>query len=226
MKQPLALMPLKCSRPDKVPYSYCAAQSSVNPAQRELRGWVKGMRAWDRGLSWVEGKMILAVGVLIFALMILVSLDALSRYAFNRPFTFTVDVSILYLLPGVLFLALSHTLRGNGHICVDLFASMLPPRLHQVIIGLALLLAAVMIAMMAWKITTIAHESWVLSLFASGPYAWPIWVSEAGVAFSVVVLTLRLLQMSVCNLLAGLTGEQAVALSLIDGHEQAQEENA
>ncbi len=64
---------------------------------------------------------VLAVGCLmLFALMLVVVADVSLRYLFNAPLTWAFEIISSYLMPGLFFLAASHTLKSNAHVCVDI----------------------------------------------------------------------------------------------------------
>jgi tripartite ATP-independent transporter DctM subunit len=91
-----------------------------------------------------------AVGMLLFFLMVIVNLaDVISRYAFNSPFSFILDITGIMMLTGV-FLAISHTYNIGSHIGVDLIASKLNPRARLMLESVTIILALIIMAVMIW----------------------------------------------------------------------------
>ncbi len=120
----------------------------------------------------------------------------------------------LYLISCALLLVLSYTLRRGGHINVDLFVHILPPRVYDIVMAVALFAAVGVVAMMAYQVTALSWDSWRMNELTVGIYTWPLWLSKAIVAVSLIVLDLRLLHVGLTHLVAGLTGHPAIAVSV------------
>lgn len=161
-------------------------------------------RAIDGILNVFDQVMVAVASLSLFAIMIMIFFDAMSRYLFNHPLAFTFDIVVLYLMSAALLSILSYTLRHGGHISIDLFANMMNHRVYLVLIGLALLAAAFVSAIMSWEISHLAHESLVTGEIMTGVYAWPLWIGKAIVAVSFIGLTARILHIGLANLFAGL----------------------
>lgn len=175
----------------------------------------RAANAIDIGLTWIERASIALVCVIMMVVMVLISADAVSRYALNSPLTFTFDAVTMYFLPALLFLPLSMTLRRGGHITVDLFANMLPRRVYFVLIGLAMMASVFVVGIMAKMVVEKAYESWDSGLIVTGLYAWPVWIGEAIVGLSLTILTARLLHVGLSNLIEGIVGTPGMAIPLL-----------
>ena len=152
-----------------------------------------GAMAWiDRALTRIDRALLVLVCLLTLAIMFIVSFDALGRYLFNRPFGFTNDLISKYMLPAALFLVFSETLRKGDHINVGIFASLMPPRLSNLLLGIAFFLSALLASVVSIEIGEIAVVSWQRNIIAFGPYPWPKWLEEAIVVVSWAVLAVRL----------------------------------
>jgi TRAP-type C4-dicarboxylate transport system permease small subunit len=161
-------------------------------------------RGIDRILEKFDQAMVIVACLSVFAIMVLIFFDAMSRYLFNHPLTFTFDIVVLYLMSATLLSILSFTLRQGGHISIDLFANLMNHRAYLVLVGFALLGASAICGIMAWEITHLAYESLVMKEIMTGVYAWPLWISKAIVALSFIGLTARLVHIGLSNLIAGL----------------------
>ena len=75
-----------------------------------LRAAIDGL---DAALMAIGGGMLLL-------LMLLVVADVALRYLFNAPLAWSYEVVSSYLMPGLFFLAVSHTLKAHGHVAVDI----------------------------------------------------------------------------------------------------------
>lgn len=190
--------------------------------QRDI--FVCAFRTVDRVLT-VFDKVIMAIAcVFILGTMLVVAADAIGRYLFNQPLVFTNDLVTMYLLPACLLLPLAFTLRRGGHIAVDLFAMLMPRRMYLVVIGFAFLSSLPLIWLMAYQMSIRTHESWVSGASTFGFYSFPVWLSEIIVAISLISISIRILQIAVANLYAGLSGNLAVAIIIMPEHGEIQEE--
>lgn len=182
------------------------------------------MRLVDRALARVESATLAVTCLALFAMMLLVFCDAVMRYAFNAPLELTWDIVTMYLMSSGLLLCLSDTMRRGGHITVDLFAHWLPRRAYHLTMGVALLLTVWVTTIIAREIAILTWESWSQKELTVGIYAWPVWPSKGIVAFSFALLTLRLVHVGLSQLVAGLTGNEAMAITIQHVEDQPQEE--
>jgi TRAP-type mannitol/chloroaromatic compound transport system permease small subunit len=178
----------------------------------------------DRALARVEAATLAVTCLALFAMMLLVFCDAVMRYAFNAPLELTWDIVTMYLMSSGLLLCLSDTMRRGGHITVDLFAHWLPRRAYHLTIGVALLLTVWVTTLIAREIAILTWESWSQNELTVGIYAWPVWPSKGIVAFSFALLTVRLVHVGLSHLVAGLTGNEAMAITIQHVEDQPQEE--
>ena len=178
----------------------------------------------DRIISKMESVTLALACIALFAIMLLVFLDATLRYAFNSPLKFTTDAVTLYLISSALLLVLSYTLRHGGHINVDLFVHLMPARLYDLLIGITLLASLVVIAIMAWQVTSLTWESWQQNELMVGIYPWPLWLSKAIVGVSLIVLVIRLLHVALTHLIAAITGNSTIAIPVAHIEDQPLED--
>ena len=188
--------------------------SDLQTSDASRSSFLRAMNCVDRTLNKLEVAALVTACAAIFLIMTLVFLDAVLRYAFNSPLKMTMDLTTLYLLSAGMFLGLGYTLRCAGHICVDMFAAMLPKRLYQGLIGIGLLCTDVVICMMVYRITVLSWSSWINNEATIGIYAWPVWLSKAIVALSLFILVLRALHVGVANVVAAITGDSTIAIPI------------
>ena len=113
----------------------------------------------DRLLSFVERLVMAIVTTGLFVIMVMVALDAILRYTLNSPLIFNYDLVQMYLLPIVMLMPVGFLMRRGGHISVDLFAMMMPERMRQLVLGLALLASAPVFWIMFHRIGSMAIDS-------------------------------------------------------------------
>lgn len=178
----------------------------------------------DRLLTAIETALMAMIVVVMLGVMVLVAVDGLGRYLFNRPLYFTVDLVSHYLLPILMILPASLVLRRAGHISVDPVATLLPKRLYQALIGLALLATAVVVAIMTWRVLLASTESYTRGKVALGLIPWPLWAEQAIYVFCLGLLAARMLHVAATNLVAGLSGDPEIGISMLNPHDSPQEE--
>src|SRR5208283_4451595 len=86
------------------------------------------MGAIARIIAKIETLFEAVADVSIFVIMIVVFSDIVMRYLFNRPIAWAYDVISLYLMAAAFFLSLSSTYAAQGHVGMELFVRLLPPR--------------------------------------------------------------------------------------------------
>jgi TRAP-type C4-dicarboxylate transport system permease small subunit len=93
--------------------------------------------------------MALAGGWIIVALMIYTVLDVILRYAFNRPFSGSFEVTE-FAMSAIVFLGIAYCGWRGGHVSVDILERPLDnPRLRYLPVVLTLVSAALFVAI-AW----------------------------------------------------------------------------
>jgi TRAP-type C4-dicarboxylate transport system permease small subunit len=177
-----------------------------------------GLAAVNRSIDGVlrqleQITMAVAVAAL-FAIMVLIFVDGSLRYIANAPLKFATDVVILYLISAGFLLVLSYTLREGGHISVDVFTSLFPPRLERFLVSSAYLASIPFIWIMASEMTRSSWESYTHGEVLIGLYAMPIWLSKAIVALSLVMLNLRLLHIGCFNFLSAVLNREDLVVRI------------
>lgn len=178
----------------------------------------------DRVLKVVESLTLVLSCISLAIIMILVFMDGSLRYLFNSPLPFASDLINLYLISSAFLLVLSYSLRHGSHISVDLFAHMMNNRVQNVLIGAALLCSVPIVGIMAYAVSVSTWGSWDQGEALVGLYPFPVWPSKAIVAVGLIALDLRLLHLGVFNFLAGVTGDETLAYSLVPADANPEEE--
>ena len=73
-----------------------------------------------RAIDAVDTVLMGIGGAMLFALMCVVVADVALRYLFNAPLQWSYQVISSYLMPGLFFMAVSHTLKAHAHVAVDI----------------------------------------------------------------------------------------------------------
>ncbi|MEX2630351.1 MAG: TRAP transporter small permease [Tistlia sp.] len=157
-------------------------------------GAYAGWHAWiDRRLAVVETCGAIVAGVVLVAMMLLVSADAILRHAFSAPLTFQLTLTESYLLVAMAMLALPWGYRKGGTIQVRLLLDACPRAFNNVVIRIALLSASAYLAALAWFGWRRFHEAFVEGHVTMGVIDWPVDWSWVWVPIGCGLLSLRVL---------------------------------
>ncbi|WP_420392235.1 TRAP transporter large permease subunit [Acuticoccus sp.] len=128
----------------------------------------------------------------LFAMMALITADALGRYLLRITPPDVFHFTELYLMPMVIFLAMAQTQRERGHVNVTLLSQFVPPALAAAILSAVFLAAAVICAMIAvasWQSAWPHLANWRVT---GGVVPWPTGLSRVIVPVGMGLLSLRL----------------------------------
>jgi TRAP-type C4-dicarboxylate transport system permease small subunit len=151
-----------------------------------------GLEIANRLAGRVEDLMLRLAGLTTFAIMLIVGVDVLMRYALNAPFSWSYDLIGIYLVPLSFFFALSATFRRNHHISVDILYRRYPLRLQRLARLATALLFGPFVLWMIWLAARDAHDRYAAGDAISGTILWPTWIPSAIVALGFLALVLRL----------------------------------
>lgn len=160
-------------------------------------GWERLLAAPSRALSVLERALISVSALAVFAMLLILVIDVLGRYVFNRPLPWSYDFIRLYLMPMVILLALADTHRRDGHISVDILYLKFGTIARRVVRLLASVLIAASLAPIAWLAYIQAVERFVNNTVISGSILWPTWIPSFLLVLGTSVLILRAIQDSV-----------------------------
>lgn len=121
------------------------------------------------GSAWLAGLSM--IGVLLMVLLTIAS----RFFGFSAPGT---DAYAGYAMAGAGFMALASTLKAREHIRVTLFVGMLKGRAHKVAEVLALLIATLLAAFLAYYSAQLAYQSWEIEDVSVGIDATPLWIPQ------------------------------------------------
>lgn len=108
---------------ETVPEASSGAAGGAPPAGRPL---------WERTLDRLIDALALVSGGLLAGLTLLTAAATLSRYFFNRPLGWSIELTE-YALLYVTFLGAPWVLRQGGHVRIDIVTSRLNPSLSRIV---------------------------------------------------------------------------------------------
>ena len=97
-------------------------------------------------LSAAVNKALYVLCLALFMIMFAITtINVFTRYLFNSPIPWAVELG-RYSFVGVIFLGAIFVMRENGHIGMDIFIGMLPPKLTRLIIFTGRIVSLVFLA--------------------------------------------------------------------------------
>jgi TRAP-type C4-dicarboxylate transport system permease small subunit len=131
------------------------------------------LKRLDKGIRYIENILVVICGVFFMVLMFLGTADVVGRYAFDSPILGTQEL-MQVMMGAIVMLGWAYTQKEDGHVKVELFTNMFPPRLKQAINLIMMLLGLILfaiIAMKAWGIALNNFDRRFLVIdFPSGPF--------------------------------------------------------
>jgi len=175
-----------------------------------------------RALDLVDGALVGLGSLMLFALMCLVVSDVSMRYFFNAPLQWSYEVISSYLMPGLFFLAVSHTLRAHSHVAVDIVHNYVGRKTRYSFEAIASLLSAPAFAICAWMSAGVTLQDFRAAATSTSGMAVPTWTVSIFLPVGFGLLSVRLFLNAIGYLLSLATREEVLALPPISGTEGAE----
>lgn len=191
-----------------------SAEASLGPM------WYRGL---SRAIDVIDGVLVSIGSALLFLLMCLVVTDVGCRYLFNAPIGWSYEVINHYLMPGVFFYAVSHTLKVHAHVAVDILHNYVGNRTRYVFEAIGTVLALPVFALVTWLALAKTLDEFQIAAQASSGLAVPTWTISMVLPIGFGMLTLRLALNSVGYVGVLATGRPIKALPPISGTEAGSE---
>jgi TRAP-type C4-dicarboxylate transport system permease small subunit len=141
------------------------------------------MKSFERVLR----ALALASGFILLFVMVYTVADVVMRYAFNRPFSGSVEVTE-FSMALIIFLALPYTGWVGAHISVDLFEKYLDRPSLRFLPALLAFVGAALFALIAWRVTleTLATLNQSSNMLRMPHYPFRFAVAFCSLVFAVV----------------------------------------
>jgi TRAP-type C4-dicarboxylate transport system permease small subunit len=174
-----------------------------------------------RTLDLIDNALMAVGCLMMFALMLVVVADVSLRYLFNAPLSWSYEVVSKYLMPGLFFLAASHTLKAHGHVTVDILHNYLGRRTRYVLQALISGLAAPAFGVAAWVSAQKTLEDFGSGAADTSGLGLPSWTVSLMLPLGFGLLALRLALNAGGYAATLLSGREVLALPPISGTEEA-----
>lgn len=128
----------------------------------------------------------------LLAMMLLTSLDAISRYFFSYSITGAYEITERYLMVILVFFSMSYVLKVDGHIRLDILFERFSPKIQSGLnVGFNLLIA-IFVFFMGYESLFMTINAFKNNLIMSGLIDFPLWLSYVWIPIGSFVLLIRL----------------------------------
>ncbi|AVO48378.1 TRAP transporter small permease [Melaminivora suipulveris] len=189
----------------------------MTPATESAPLWYRRL---GRVVDAIDNVLVTIGCLLLFALMCLVVADVGRRYLFNAPIAWSYEVVNHFLMPGVFFYTVSHTLKAHAHVAVDILHNYVGTRTLYVFELIGTVLALPVFALVTWLAAGRTLEEWRSAAEASSGLAAPTWAISIVLPLGFGMLTLRLALNAVGYGLSLASGRPVKPLPPISGTEE------
>ena len=176
-----------------------------------------------RGIDVIDAALVAVGCLMMFALMCVVVADVGLRYFFNAPLQWSYQVISSYLMPGLFFLAVSHTLKAHSHVAVDILHNFVRPRTRFIFESVSCVVALPAFAICSWVSARTTFEQFQSGSVATSGLAVPSWTESILLPIGFTLLTLRLLLDAIGYIGSLASGRELIDLPPISGAEEGAE---
>ncbi len=165
--------------------------------------------------------VLMVIGCLmLFALMFVVVADVALRYLFNAPLQWSYEVISSYLMPGLFFLAASHTLKAHAHVAVDIVHNYVSRRTRYVLEALVSALATPVFLLCTFVSARNTIDDVQTAATSTSGLALPTWTVSLMLPIGFGLLTLRLAINAIGYIATLVSGREVTPLPPISGTEE------
>ncbi len=129
-------------------------------------------------------------GSLIILVTILIVIDSVGRYLFNKPLTGGVEISIL-LSAFIVFFGLAYALIQGAHVQFTLFEVMFPPRIRRICDIFINLIGMVFMAFAFYATSRQFWESWLARETMMAAVKIPYWLAKLALPIGFSLMTIQ-----------------------------------
>ena len=135
-------------------------------------------------------------GLLILAIMAIVTYEVVSRYAFNAPTSWAWVIN-RQLFGVFVLVAGGYTLVHKSHIRIEMLYDFFPPAMKSVVRWLSLAAALIFLGSLLWKSTVMGLEAWETKEVATGIFKLPLYPLKLFMPIGAVLFILGCIAMTI-----------------------------
>ena len=179
-----------------------------------------GYQTLRRILDAIDNVVMFVGCAMLFALMCVVVGDVALRYIFNEPIHWAYEAVSSYLMPGIFFFAVSHTLKAHAHVSVDILHNYVNRRVRYVFEAFATLVSIPAFAICTWVSARNTMLEFTTAAVSSSGLAVPTWTISIMLPIGFGLLTIRLILNAIGYLGTLASGRELQTLPPIAGTEE------
>ncbi|MBY7144508.1 TRAP transporter small permease [Virgibacillus sp. NKC19-3] len=145
------------------------------------------------GFDKLERYTVILAQLAIVVMMIIITVDAVSRYVFSQSIIGVYEFTERYLMIAAIFLSMSYVSKIDGHIKLDLVIDKLPVKIARSFNLIFLLLGAAFVFGIGYQGMVMTYDAWVRNIVSTGLIPWPVWLSYIWVPIGAYLFTVRLI---------------------------------
>lgn len=150
-------------------------------------------RRVDHVVRVLEDACAILAGIILLFMMVIVTLDAVGRYAFHAPIAFQYTLTEDYLMVAVVTLALSWGFRTGGFIRITGVTNLLPIGPRVLLFRFGLILSFLYVFALTWSGGAAFYKVWSTGEVRIGVIDWPVYLSWIWVPVGCGLLAARVL---------------------------------
>jgi TRAP-type C4-dicarboxylate transport system permease small subunit len=161
-----------------------------------------------RALAFVNSAIVLASSVALVIAAIVLTYSVMSRYFLHFSTDWQDELSV-FLIVGAVFMSSAAIQARRGHIGIEAFVGLLPPRVNrvrQIVVDMA---SFVFCAFFSWKSWLLLQEAVVENFHSESTWAPPLWIPYSLMTVGMTLLSLQLAVQIAAELSPGRTGRPA-----------------
>lgn len=150
----------------------------------------KCLRKINRVIDYCILALASIAGTIVLILLLAVSFATLSRYLFNKPFSFLIDYSS-YSLLFIAFLGAPWLLQKRGHVAIDMVVKALPPKIRPFWCAAIDLTIAFIFGVICYIGATLTYTNIINQVVIADFLSTPKWILMAPIPVSAFFLMVQ-----------------------------------
>jgi TRAP-type transport system small permease protein len=129
----------------------------------------------------------------LFSMMILIFINAFSRFLLNKPVTGVIEFTGEYLMVIIVFLTLSFTHKNDGHVKVDILQKFLPEKVKPLLSVIVKLLSTAIFLILTYTTYLLFIRHLNQDIRSVSSLAYPLTPAVFMICFGSFIMSIRLL---------------------------------
>lgn len=129
----------------------------------------------------------------LFSMMVLIFINAVSRFILNKPITGVIEFTGEYLMVFVVYLALSFTQKNGGHVKVELLQRFFSPKINSFLNILVKILSAIIFLTLTYTSYLLLVRHLNQDIRSVSSLAYPLAPAVFVITFGSLVMSIRLI---------------------------------